>query len=124
MRIIFLLLLSAPVWASFPQVFKVEIRHPQTALMYEWDGKKLHVRDRGMKASFELRKCNEKMLDDFFAVEKVKFKDRPASEPNTIRVKRNSENFSVSGNSNLGKYLLTLKDQIMILKAQESLECK
>ncbi len=126
MRIIFLisLLFSQCLWASLPKAFKVEIRHPRTALEYEWDGKILTARDRSMQTSFELKKCNERLLSDFFEVEKTHFKNRPAQTPDSIRVKRNTESFLVTGKSALGQYLLTLKDQLLLLKAQESTLCK
>jgi hypothetical protein len=124
MRVILLLLFTHSALAAMPKAFKVQIRHTKTALEYEWDGKSLEAKDRTMKASFNLTKCNEKMLSDFFEVEKFQFKNRPAKAPDTIRVKRNTENFEVSSRSSLGKYLLTLRDQLMLLKAQESVECK
>ena len=124
MRIILMLLLSTTVWGALPQAFKVEIRHSRTALEYTWDGKKLEAMDRGMKASFELKKCNQKMLEDFFAIEAFHWKNRPAKTPDSIRVKRNTESLLITANSSLGKYLLTLRDQFMLLKAQESMECR
>lgn len=124
MMLLYLLFHSHSVYALMPKAFKVQIRHTKTALQYEWDGTKLVAKDRVMKASFELKKCNQKMLSDFFAVEKFQFKNRPSKAPDPVRVKRNTENFEVSSQSGLGKYLLTLGDQLMLMKAQESVECK
>ena len=124
MRVAVLLLFSTTLWASMPKAFKVEIRHQRTALLYEWDGKILKARDRALQTSFELKKCNERLLSDFFEVEQTHFKNRPAQTPDSIRVKRNSESFLVSSQSALGQYLVTLKDQLLLLKAQESSFCK
>ena len=124
MRVVLMLLFSTTLWASMPKAFKVEIRHPRTALLYEWDGKTLKARDRAMQTSFELKKCNEPLLADFFEVEQTHFKNRPAQTPDSIRVKRNTESFMVSSQSALGQYLVTLKDQLLLLKAQESSLCK
>lgn len=124
MRVVFMLLFSTTLWASMPKAFKVEIRHPRTALLYEWDGKTLKASDRAMQTSFELKKCNERLLSDFFEVESSHFRNRPAQTPDSIRVKRNTESFLVSSQSALGQYLVTLKDQLLLLKAQESTVCK
>jgi len=124
MRMIILLLWTSSLWAAMPKSFKVEIRHPRSALLYEWDGKTLKASDRAMQTSFELKKCNEPLLSDFFEVEQTHFKNRPAQTPDSIRVKRNTESFLVSPRSALGQYLVTLKDQLLLLKAQESTVCK
>ena len=118
------LMFSSSLWANMPKAFKVEIRHPRTALLYEWDGKTLKATDRAMQTSFELKKCNERLLADFFAVEETHFRNRPAQTPDSVRVKRNTESFLVSTRSALGQYLVTLKDQLLLLKAQESTLCK
>ncbi len=124
MRVIFFILLCPSVWAANPLPFKVEIQHPRSNLVLEWDGKRLEASDRVMQTSIELKKCNERMLNDFFEIDRTHWRNRPAKTPDSVRVKRNTESLIVSGQSVLGKYLLTLKDQLLLLKAQESVVCK
>ena len=114
---------SFQTWATSTDV-KYKIQHRKTKLEMSWDGKLLKARDRLLDISIPAKKCNEKLLEDFFAIDRKIWKNTPAEKPDTIVVEKNGETHLVASQSQLGGHLLSFSNKLRYLMNESNRLCK
>ena len=88
-----------------------------------WNGKILSAKDRSLDIQIKHQNCSQNLITEFLSLDEEMWRDRPASVPDPIRVTRGKEKFEVSSQSQLGKYLLSLKSRMTLLKAHSLKVC-
>jgi hypothetical protein len=89
-----------------------------------WNGKVLKAQDRLLDISIEAKKCNEKLLTDFFKIDRQIWKNIPAEKPDTIVVEKNEQTYLVASQSQLGGHLLSFSDKLRYTMNESNHLCK
>lgn len=124
MRFLILLILLTSLAHAETDRFDYKISHRKSMLELNWDGKVLKVKDRTVQFSIPYKDCSRDFMNDFFSVNKVLWKDQPATSPDPVVVLKDGKKILVAASSRLGGHLLSLRDKMRLLSAMVAESCK